>query len=202
VPVSPPCRYELLNTGTGKTEIKHLTSEEAKREDASHFKDKETGAELEVQDKQPLLEWLANNYKKFGCTLEFVTNKYVFVVLGFIACVCDVTCLDGFAAAAVAEPGCFAMRILQHDPHVHLCLMLMSLLACVILTVTVLLRHDRASSLLSQQLLRLDSLKCCHCHCYMVQAGATAPCRAQRGLWGLSHTTHPSSACRVVGTPS
>jgi peptide chain release factor subunit 1 len=68
-------RYELLNTGTGKTEIKHLTSEEAKREDASHFKDKETGAELEVQDKQPLLEWLANNYKKFGCTLEFVTNK-------------------------------------------------------------------------------------------------------------------------------
>lgn len=37
--------------------------------------DKETGAELEVQDKQPLLEWLANNYKKFGCTLEFITNK-------------------------------------------------------------------------------------------------------------------------------
>ncbi len=67
------CRYELLNAGTGKTEIKHLTSEEAKNE--SHFKDKETGAELEVQDKQPLLEWLANNYKKFGCTLEFVTNK-------------------------------------------------------------------------------------------------------------------------------
>lgn len=33
------------------------------------------GGELEVQDKQPLLEWLANNYKKFGCTLEFITNK-------------------------------------------------------------------------------------------------------------------------------
>jgi hypothetical protein len=40
-----------------------------------HTQDKETGAELEVQDKQPLLEWLANNYKKFGCTLEFITNK-------------------------------------------------------------------------------------------------------------------------------
>jgi peptide chain release factor subunit 1 len=33
------------------------------------------GAELEVQEKQPLLEWLANNYKKFGCALEFITNK-------------------------------------------------------------------------------------------------------------------------------
>lgn len=66
-------RYDLLNTGTGKMDVKHLTSEQAK--DSSHFKDKETGAELEVQEKQPLLEWLANNYKKFGCQLEFVTNK-------------------------------------------------------------------------------------------------------------------------------
>lgn len=40
-----------------------------------HFKDKESGSDLEVQEKLPLLEWLANNYKKFGCTLEFVTNK-------------------------------------------------------------------------------------------------------------------------------
>jgi peptide chain release factor subunit 1 len=39
------------------------------------LQDKETGGELEVQEKQPLLEWLANNYKKFGCALEFVTNK-------------------------------------------------------------------------------------------------------------------------------
>lgn len=31
-------RYELLNTGTGKIEIKHLTSEEAKNESANHFK--------------------------------------------------------------------------------------------------------------------------------------------------------------------
>jgi peptide chain release factor subunit 1 len=66
-------RYDLLNTGSGKTEVKHLTSEQAK--DSSHFKDKETGAELEVQEKLALLEWLANNYKKFGCQLEFVTNK-------------------------------------------------------------------------------------------------------------------------------
>lgn len=31
--------------------------------------------ELEVQDKMPLLEWFANEYKCFGCTLELVTNK-------------------------------------------------------------------------------------------------------------------------------
>ena len=44
--------------------------------DLSHFKDKETGVDLEVQEKMALLEWMANNYKKFGCTLEFITNRY------------------------------------------------------------------------------------------------------------------------------
>ncbi|KAJ9522534.1 hypothetical protein QJQ45_008389 [Haematococcus lacustris] len=66
-------RYEVMNPSTAKIEIKHLTSEQAK--DTQHFKDKESGSDLEVQDKQPLLEWLAANYKKFGCALEFVTNK-------------------------------------------------------------------------------------------------------------------------------
>ena len=28
-----------------------------------------------MQEKLALLEWLAANYKKFGCVLEFVTNK-------------------------------------------------------------------------------------------------------------------------------
>lgn len=39
------------------------------------FRDAETQAELEVQEKLSLLEWFANEYKRFGCTLEFVTNK-------------------------------------------------------------------------------------------------------------------------------
>ncbi|GKD74000.1 peptide chain release factor subunit [Tanacetum coccineum] len=34
-----------------------------------------TNAELEVLEKTPLLEWFAEEYKKFGCTLEFVTNR-------------------------------------------------------------------------------------------------------------------------------
>ncbi|KAL7265706.1 hypothetical protein ACSBR1_003483 [Camellia fascicularis] len=43
--------------------------------DQSNFRDAGTAGELEVQDKTTLLEWFANEYKKFGCTLEFVTNK-------------------------------------------------------------------------------------------------------------------------------
>ena len=28
-----------------------------------------------MQEKTSLLEWFATEYKKFGCTLEFVTNR-------------------------------------------------------------------------------------------------------------------------------
>ncbi|CAM9839829.1 unnamed protein product [Laminaria digitata] len=41
----------------------------------THFHDPETGVELEVTDKQSLVEWIANNYKKFGAALEFITNR-------------------------------------------------------------------------------------------------------------------------------
>ena len=37
--------------------------------------DKETGVELELEDNMPLLEWLANNYKSFGATLEIITDR-------------------------------------------------------------------------------------------------------------------------------
>nr|POE95809.1 eukaryotic peptide chain release factor subunit 1-2 [Quercus suber] len=43
--------------------------------DQSNFRAPVGSAELEVQEKMPLLEWFATEYKKFGCTLEFVTNK-------------------------------------------------------------------------------------------------------------------------------
>uniref|UniRef100_A0A2K5CR24 Eukaryotic peptide chain release factor subunit 1 n=1 Tax=Aotus nancymaae TaxID=37293 RepID=A0A2K5CR24_AOTNA len=43
--------------------------------DKSHFTDKETGQEHELIESMPLLEWFANNYKKFGATLEIVTDK-------------------------------------------------------------------------------------------------------------------------------
>eukprot|EP00884_Botryococcus_braunii_P001701 jgi/Botrbrau1/11531/Bobra.0393s0010.1 len=70
-------RYILRKKGEtdeSNVEVKVLTAEQAEDKD-THFKDPETGVELEEVEKKPLLEWLAENYKKFGCQLEFVTNK-------------------------------------------------------------------------------------------------------------------------------
>ena len=33
------------------------------------------GVQLEVVDRLTLVEWLANNYKSFGATLEFITDR-------------------------------------------------------------------------------------------------------------------------------
>jgi peptide chain release factor subunit 1 len=68
----PVWRYELMNSVTGELEVKQLNKDQ--EGDDKHFKDKD-GNLLEVKEKQSLLEWLANNYKKFGCQLEFVSNK-------------------------------------------------------------------------------------------------------------------------------
>jgi len=64
-------RYVLRNPATQEEKVLHLSKEEEKNN--SHFI--ENGIELEVLDKTLLLEWFANNYKKFGTTLEFVTNR-------------------------------------------------------------------------------------------------------------------------------
>lgn len=39
------------------------------------FPFRQSGVELELVECQPLLEWLANNYKSFGATLEIITDK-------------------------------------------------------------------------------------------------------------------------------
>jgi len=64
-------RYVLRNNSTGTEAVKHLNKDEEK--DPAHFN--ENGVELEVVEKMSLLEWFANNYKKFGATLEFITNR-------------------------------------------------------------------------------------------------------------------------------
>ncbi|PSC75808.1 Eukaryotic peptide chain release factor subunit 1-3 [Micractinium conductrix] len=66
-------RYVFTNTTSGVQEVKYLTKEQ--ESEAKHFKDPATNLDLDVTDKQPMLEWLANNYKKFGCLLEFVTDR-------------------------------------------------------------------------------------------------------------------------------
>lgn len=66
-------RYVLKNHQSGEETILHLTPEQEK--DKTHFTDKTTGVELELVDSMPLLEWLANNYKSFGATLEIITDR-------------------------------------------------------------------------------------------------------------------------------
>ncbi|RZC52782.1 hypothetical protein C5167_021207 [Papaver somniferum] len=66
-------RYVLKNSITGETSIHHFCK--AEENDQSNFRDLTNNAELKVIDKQSLLEWFATEYKKFGCALEFFTDK-------------------------------------------------------------------------------------------------------------------------------
>lgn len=65
-------RYVLKNS-TGEKKILFLKPDQVK--DKSHFINKETGLELEVEEQVALLEWFANNYKNFGTNLQIVTDK-------------------------------------------------------------------------------------------------------------------------------
>jgi len=64
-------RYVLKNAATGETVIKHLNKEQ----EANTENFKAENSDLDVEEKMSLLEWLANEYRRFGCALEFVTNK-------------------------------------------------------------------------------------------------------------------------------
>ena len=63
--------YVLRNSQSGEEMVTYMTKEQERNENLFHD---EGGAELEVIEKEPLVEWMANNYKKFGCNLEFVTD--------------------------------------------------------------------------------------------------------------------------------
>jgi len=65
-------RYTFKNTTTGEENVFVLSSEQEK--DPKYFTDPTTGAKLEFE-VESLLDWLANSYKKFGTSLEIVTNK-------------------------------------------------------------------------------------------------------------------------------
>ncbi|XP_074593468.1 eukaryotic release factor 1 [Brevipalpus obovatus] len=66
-------RYILKNPQTNDDKVLFLSPIQEK--DKSYFSDKETGVELELVESMPLLEWLANNYKNFGATLEIITDR-------------------------------------------------------------------------------------------------------------------------------
>ena len=60
----PINRYEVINGSTGEKKVLFLTP--AQEADKSNFQDGATGVDLEVQDKQSLVEWFATHYKDFG----------------------------------------------------------------------------------------------------------------------------------------
>lgn len=66
-------RYVLRNQSTSEETVLHLTQEQEKNE--TYFRDPESGTELETIEKEAFVEWLANNYKNFGCNLEYVTDR-------------------------------------------------------------------------------------------------------------------------------
>jgi peptide chain release factor subunit 1 len=66
-------RVELENAVTQEKEVKILSSKEM--EDTSNFVDKNSGAELEVRESQPFVDWIAVSYKSYGTQLEFITDR-------------------------------------------------------------------------------------------------------------------------------
>ena len=64
---------EDLNNSTDEQTTLYLTTEQQKNE--TYFHDSETGTELEVIERTQLVEYFAENYKQWGATLEFVTNR-------------------------------------------------------------------------------------------------------------------------------
>ncbi|KAE8672554.1 Eukaryotic peptide chain release factor subunit 1 [Hibiscus syriacus] len=66
-------RYQLKNSSTGEVVIKHLNKEQEANE--NNFRDPSSSTDLEVVEKMSLLEWFAIEYRRYGCSLEFVTNK-------------------------------------------------------------------------------------------------------------------------------
>ena len=66
-------RYELKNNSTGSISILMLTPAQEKED--KWFRDVDTGVDLEEVSKEALVEWMANNYKQFGCKMEFITDR-------------------------------------------------------------------------------------------------------------------------------
>lgn len=64
----------LLKTSSG-SEVAIYTTKQQEENQRELFVDKETGLEMEVVEQSSFLEWLAESYKDFGATLEFVSDR-------------------------------------------------------------------------------------------------------------------------------
>lgn len=66
-------RVVLKNNSNQEETVLYLTSEQQKND--KYFKCERTGVDLEVVSKENLTDYLAENFKQWGCILEFVTNR-------------------------------------------------------------------------------------------------------------------------------
>ncbi|EUB64859.1 Eukaryotic peptide chain release factor subunit [Echinococcus granulosus] len=66
-------RYVLRSSSSDEKRVIHLRPEQER--DRSHFVDPETQTEMEIEESQLLLDWLALSYRSFGAILEIVTDK-------------------------------------------------------------------------------------------------------------------------------
>jgi peptide chain release factor subunit 1 len=66
-------RITVRNQTTDEESQLYLTREQ--QENETMFRDQNSGAALEVIEKTPLVDWLAENYRSFGARIEFVTNR-------------------------------------------------------------------------------------------------------------------------------
>lgn len=66
-------RYVIKNPIKGDTRTLFLNAQQQK--DTKYFKDRETGADLEVIQEDSLAEWLCLNYQNYGASVEFITDK-------------------------------------------------------------------------------------------------------------------------------
>jgi peptide chain release factor subunit 1 len=63
----------ILKSSEGADIILHTTK--LQEQDRTLFMDKETGQEMEVVEQASFLEWLAEKFRDFGATLEFVSDR-------------------------------------------------------------------------------------------------------------------------------
>jgi len=66
-------RIVTENSTTKERKEHYLTPQEVDKQQS--FEDPVTEAKLDIVENEDYLEWLANNYKKFGAKLEFVTDR-------------------------------------------------------------------------------------------------------------------------------
>ena len=66
-------RWKLKDSEGTEHTLHYSPLQEAANKDK--FLDKATGQEMDIVTQEPFIEWIAENYKEFGTTLEFVSER-------------------------------------------------------------------------------------------------------------------------------